>query len=162
MKFHQILMMLFIAVFISSPALAADEKLTSEDSTASKTSTIDITKIQEAAEKGDAKAEASLGDAYYFGKGVPKNYYESVKWLRKAADQGVGAAERNLGFAYYNGEGAPRDKVLSYMWFDLAAAHGDKEASQNRDMIEQSMTAEQLASAQRMASDWLQQHPKAK
>ncbi len=41
-----------------------------------------------AAEKGDAIAQAKLGDMYYNGEGVQKDYAEAARWYKKAAEQG--------------------------------------------------------------------------
>lgn len=40
------------------------------------------------AEQGDAAAQFYLGVMYYYGRGVPQNYNEAVKWYTKAAEQG--------------------------------------------------------------------------
>jgi TPR repeat protein len=60
---------------------------------------------------------------------------------------------------YSNGEGVPEDDVLSYMWYNLAAAQGNERAQSNKDIIEQRMTREQIAEAQRMSREWLEAHP---
>ena len=44
------------------------------------------------AEQGYAEAQFRLGLLYEFGKGVPENDAEAVKWYRKAAEQGHGNA----------------------------------------------------------------------
>ncbi|MDA8000445.1 MAG: sel1 repeat family protein [Alphaproteobacteria bacterium] len=58
------------------------------------------------AEQGDAKAQYSLGNLYYFGNGVPRNYEMALKWFRPAAEQGLARAQYNLGTLYlpYQGE----------------------------------------------------------
>ena len=38
-----------------------------------------------AAEQGQAAAQNNLGSMYKFGKGVPQDYKEAVKWYTKAA-----------------------------------------------------------------------------
>ena len=39
------------------------------------------------AEKGDARAQLSLGGMYYNGQGVRQDYAEAAEWTRKAAEQ---------------------------------------------------------------------------
>jgi len=56
------------------------------------------------AEKGDTKAEYSLGYMYYHGKGVPQDYAEAVRWYRKAAEQGGPEGQRELASVYYYGK----------------------------------------------------------
>ena len=41
------------------------------------------------AERGDARAQLSLGGMYYNGQGVRQDYTEAAKWTRKAAEQGL-------------------------------------------------------------------------
>ena len=53
---------------------------------------------------------------YAFGKGVPEDDKQAVKWFRLAAEQGVANAQYNLGVMYERGDGVPEDKVLAYMW----------------------------------------------
>ena len=45
-------------------------------------------KTRKAAEQGDAKAQYKLGVMYDYGRGVPVNDAEAVKWYRMAAEQG--------------------------------------------------------------------------
>jgi len=46
-----------------------------------------IEEVKAKAEAGDAAFEEELGLRYNFGKGVPKDQVEAVKWYRKAAEQ---------------------------------------------------------------------------
>jgi TPR repeat protein len=62
---------------------------------------------------------------------------------------------------YANGEGVPEDYVLAYMWWNLAAAQGYEDAQGNKDRLEQRMTREQIAEAQRLSREWLVAHPPA-
>jgi len=39
------------------------------------------------AERGDAKSQWALGAMYEYGKGVPKDYGEALRWYRKSAEQ---------------------------------------------------------------------------
>ena len=107
-----------------------------------------------AAEQGDAKAQHQLGVVYHFGRGVPQDYKEAVKWSKIAAEQGLAEAQYNLGLMYYHGEGIPQDYVLAYMWWNLAGSQGQKSARENRDILEEEMTQEQVAKAQEMARNW--------
>ena len=57
------------------------------------------------AEQGDANAQAMLAGMYGSGRGVPKNYSESVKWGKLAAEQGNADAQFNLAVFYAFGLG---------------------------------------------------------
>ena len=109
---------------------------------------------REAAEQGDAEAQASLGALYEHGAGVPQDYAEAVKWDRKAAEQGDGGGQFLLGGLYEKGLGVPEDYVIAYMWCNLAAAQANPLAGDKRDVIAKLMTPDQIAEAQRMAREW--------
>jgi hypothetical protein len=112
-----------------------------------------------AAEQGDEFAQTNLGVMYDNGEGVPEDDAEAVRWFRLAAEQGHAQAQSNLGLMYALGESVPADDVLAYMWFNLAAAQGDEVAQDGKDLIEEDMTREQIAEAQRMSREWLEAHP---
>ena len=97
---------------------------------------------------------------YENGRGVPQDYVQAVAWYRKAADQGFADAQNDLGAMYDNGLGVPQDYVQAHLWFILAAAQGDTDAGKGRDETAKLMTPQQIADAQRLASEWLAAHPK--
>jgi TPR repeat protein len=45
-----------------------------------------IETLRSAAEGGDAAAAYKLGEAYFHGRGVPKNFVEADTWYKKAAE----------------------------------------------------------------------------
>ena len=111
------------------------------------------------AEQGNAGAQYNLGQMYIYGRGVPEDYAEAAKWYRKAAEQGHANAQYNLGVMYDNGQGVPQDYVQAHMWYNLSAAGSppseDRDsAAENRDIVAELMTREQIAEAQRLARDW--------
>jgi TPR repeat protein len=71
------------------------------------------------ADRGDAKAQMSLGAMYNLGRGVPQEFTEGVKWSRRAAEQGNAGAQASLGGAYYEGHGVTRDYVEAAKWYRL-------------------------------------------
>ena len=80
--------------------------------------------------------------------------------LRARAEQGEVSAQVNLGDSYATGEGVPQDDVLAYMWYNLAAAQGTRGAGRDMDDLEERLTREQIAEAQRMSREWLEAHPR--
>jgi TPR repeat protein len=112
-----------------------------------------------AAEQGYAPAQSSLGYMYTNGNGVPEDDAEAVCWFRLAAEQGDMYGQIYLGSMYAEGEGVPEDDVLAYMWYNLAAAQGLEAAQSGKDFLEQQMTREQIAEAQRLSREWLEAHP---
>jgi len=61
---------------------------------------------RKAAEQGSAKAQSSLGIAYFQGRGVAQDYTQAARWCHKAAEQGVAQAQNNLGLRYNAGQGS--------------------------------------------------------
>ncbi|HBP87371.1 MAG TPA: hypothetical protein PKK23_19165 [Nitrospirales bacterium] len=102
----------------------------------------------------DADAQFLLGKLYAEGKGVPQNEKEAVRWWRISATQRHVHAQYSLGHAYAIGQGVPLDIVQAHMWLSLATAQGQQEALEERDEIATTMTATQIAEAQRLAQEW--------
>ena len=88
-----------------------------------------------------------------------KDDEEAVWWYRLAAEQGYASAQTILGLMYANGEGVPEDLVLAYMWYNLSAAQGNPRARWDKIIVEQRMTGEQIADAQRLSREWTETHP---
>ena len=76
-----------------------------------------------------------------------------MRWYELAAAQGMDAAQYNLGLMYGRGWGVAQDYVRAHMWFNLAAVSGDADSVKARDITERQMTREQIAEAQKMATD---------
>jgi TPR repeat protein len=108
-------------------------------------------------EQGDAHLPIWIASMYN-RQGVPKDDTEAARWYRKAAEQGKALAQTILGVMYAAGQGVPKDYVQAYMWFNLAAggenAGGENDAAKRRDSLERSMTAEQIAEAQKRTAAW--------
>jgi TPR repeat protein len=106
------------------------------------------------ADKGDARAQSSLGSMYISGRGVTQDYAKAARWYRKAADQGDVEAQNNLGVLFYNGQGVSKDYIQAYKWFDIVASTGNEQAGGNRDIVAKRMTPDQITVAQKLAREW--------
>ena len=113
-----------------------------------------------AAEQGHADSQNNLAYMYVEGLGVPQADGEAVTWYGRAAEQGVAIAQTSLGHMFFEGRGKPRDYVQAHKWFILAAVQGDEKAAEDRRVIADFMTASQIAEAERLAHEWLDQHRK--
>jgi uncharacterized protein len=80
--------------------------------------------LQPLAERGDAGAQARLGNMYARGLGVTYDGAEAVRWWRKAAEHGNASAQEELGVAYFWGDGIPEDHSEAAKWFRTAAEQG--------------------------------------
>ena len=86
--------------------------------------TQDIEKLRRQAEAGDPKAQVQLGNAYYVGTFVLKDYAEAARWFKKAAEQGYAGAQTRLGGMYENGLGVELDQDMAAYWYSKAAEQG--------------------------------------
>ena len=80
--------------------------------------------VMPSAEGGLGTLEALIGDAYYYGHGVSRDYTEAARWYRRAAENSNVMAQSTLGDIYYYGRGVPQDFVEAGQWWQLAAEQG--------------------------------------
>ena len=111
------------------------------------------------AELGEAVAQTYLGYMYANGRGVPQDFVAATKWLRRAADQGYPDAQFLLGLMYDKGHGVAQDFVEAEVWLNLAAARSDRRQrdywTRIRDAVASKLTLDELAEAQKRASEWV-------
>jgi len=81
------------------------------------------------------------------------DYDTALQEFRPLAEQGHAQAQVNLGIMSSQGRGVPKDYVQAHRWHTLAASRGDDLAEKFKDHLEQSMTLDQLAEAQRRARE---------
>ncbi len=136
-------------------------------------------KLQPLAEEGHADAQFNLGTMYLKGDGVRKDYGQTAKWYTLAAKQGhlkaqmpLGAiyksaaeqgdieCQHRLGKMYIDANNFPHSDVKAYMWLSLAASRGFKDETDLIDTITKRMTPEQIAEAEKLAQEWLDEYQK--
>lgn len=123
------------------------------------TQLVKVQDIEQCAARGDHNAQYVLGQLYYIGKEVPKNYRLYFDWTSKAADQGDRQAQAALGFAYTNGWGTPKSPVLAYMWWSLSILNNEEPVVRNNlDMLEQQLSPAELSRAQNLSTEWARKH----
>ena len=91
----------------------------------------DFRETLQAAERGDAHAQALLGNMYANGRDVRQDYAEAVRWYRQAAEQGYAQAQALLGVMYAEGRGVHQDLALAQEWFGKACQNGDQDGCDN-------------------------------
>jgi len=111
------------------------------------------------AQRGDARAQTTLGFMYANGRGVPQSYDVAVDWYLQSAEQGDPTGQYLLGLMYDKGFGVTPNVILAHKWLNLAAAHAPWQRRENvlrlRDAIASKMTRAQLDLAQRLAVDFV-------
>ena len=65
-------------------------------------------------------AESKLGDCYFYGNGVDKNYYEAVKWYEKGAEYFDVDALVGLADCYSTQDCGFRDLAEAKKWIEAA------------------------------------------
>ena len=75
----------------------------------------------QAAQKGDADAQATLGEIFEQGLGVPPDYQAARTWYEKAAAQNQPRALTNLGNLYERGLGVAQDPGKALQMYRQAA-----------------------------------------
>ena len=119
--------------------------------------------LEKAATQGYAQAQDSLARCYLHGRGVDKNDRQAAFWFKRAAAQGLEDSQRELGEMYFEGKGVAQDYVEAHTLLSLAGRSGGrfdggKYERERREMVEKLMTQEQIAQAQRRASEWIKAH----
>ncbi len=117
-------------------ALAAGASLSAQDTapvlmsrTGGGSSWADLKELQQAAGKGNPKAEAALGEMLLRGDSIAKDETRGVALLEKAARAGHSAAAFRIGMLLADGEaGVAKDPARSLDYFRAAAAGGEAEA----------------------------------
>lgn len=120
--------------------------------------------FRKAAEQGDPEAQFCLGDMYNNGYGVAKDERKAVALFRKSAEQRFAPSQINLGIMYSQGSGVEQDLIEAFMWLNIAGRAVDEEGGdlaldeEGRDLlgvVEEQMTAGQIAEALRRSSVWM-------
>jgi hypothetical protein len=83
----------------------------------------------------DTLAQTGLGDQFYTGRGVAKDYATAASWYFRAAAQGYAKAQTDLAVMYKFGEGVPLDYAKSASWFRKAADQGEAAAQVNLGVL---------------------------
>lgn len=80
--------------------------------------------LRHSAEAGDADAQHQMGNAYFAGIEVKRDYVEAAKWYRKAAEQGKAASQYYLGSIHSAGQIPLPDYSEAAKWLFRSAQQG--------------------------------------
>jgi TPR repeat protein len=126
--------------------------------------------IRALAERGDARAQRGLGVRYFYrgnrlwedssgtqhisNDSTPQDRSEGVKWFLRAANQGDADAQGQLSAIYGSGDGGlPQSYVEALKWLTIQASQST-DNSDFREVYISKMTPQQIAEAERLASQW--------
>lgn len=97
-----------------------------------------------AAEAGVAMAQAKLGNCYFAGAGVTRDFTAAQRWYRRAAEQGFADAQYVLGIWLSGGVAGTTDPVEGYRWLLLAERQGHTNAAKVRARAAEKLTSDQI------------------
>jgi S1-C subfamily serine protease len=117
----------------------------------------EVENFKRLAENGNQAAQYDIGYLYYTGKGVIQDYRQALKWFSKAAEQDDPTAQYYLGLMHANGQGVIVDYVEAHRWANIARSKQVTRASYLIEELERRMTFSQIAEAQRLAKEWINQ-----
>lgn len=81
----------------------------------------ELEELKAKALQGDTEAQYKLGDRYYQGIGVERDFTESAQWFKKAANAGHVEAQFYLAWQYSTGSGVKRNLKKSFELYTKAA-----------------------------------------
>jgi len=87
------------------------------------------------ARKGDGNAQNAVGNLYYLGLGIDRDFDAANLWYRKAASSGHAAAQLNLGHLYKQGLGVTQDPVRAFGWYRISSMYGNPTAEYHLTQI---------------------------
>ena len=108
-----------------------------------------------AGEGGMDKAQVELARMYREGQGVEQDFAKSFFWSIKAAEAGDVGAQLQVADSLAFGYGVGRDSVEAYKWYEIAVHYWGSLAVNARDLVAESMAADQIATAQQRAQSWI-------
>ena len=101
---------------------------------------MEIADIRAAAEAGNAVAMSKMGAFYHYGRGVPQDDSESLRWYLLAARHGHVGAQCIVGMFYLLGVGTVQDGAQGEEWLRRAAIQGDATAKLQLELLQLSPT----------------------
>lgn len=79
----------------------------------------------------DPRAQYKIGEMFYDGDGVDRDYEKSISWLLKAAESNNGDAFALLGKAHENGNGVQKDEKLAVDYYKKSIQQGSNQGRIN-------------------------------
>lgn len=84
-----------------------------------------LNRMMPLAEADDARAQVTVAEALFYGRGTRTNRVAAVGWYRKAAEAGNADAQASLGLCLFRGWGCKKDLEEAASWYTKAATQGN-------------------------------------
>lgn len=121
--------------------------------------------VTASAKAGNRDAQVRLANIYRYGLDAPKNLHKAARLYALAASAGDDFAAYALGNIYNikeTGDPEIADPVRAYMWYSIAermAADDPEDIRRLKNGVADTMPSNQITEAERLANEWLTQHP---
>ncbi len=120
--------------------------------------TIDGSKHEAAAAKGDARSQTALGLKFAAHR-TPEADVTAFGWLQRAADQGDAEAQILLSGMFATGRGTDKNIIAAYQWAYLSGLRASEpeiivNASNMIGVLNRQMSDAEIDQAKQQAADW--------
>jgi len=108
---------------------------------------------RKAAMRGQGNAAITLAEAYRYGRNMPKNYIEAIKFYEIAAIDGFPKASSDLSKMYLEGKGVKKSVFMAYVWDGIALyqkPYDDRIIRQEMEEFEHSLSPSDVNRAQQL------------
>lgn len=106
--------------------------------------------FERAAELGSAEAQYNLGIFYRDGIGLEKSLEKAMHWLEQCAQQDFPAAQAELSVCLMNEDNPEQSNIQAMKWALLAKKNNEPRAEKIIEILENHMTREEIAEAQKL------------
>ena len=110
--------------------------------------------LKKAASSNYSPAQYVIGLMYSVGRGTDQNFDEAYTWYFQSAQSGNVKALMNLGLMYLTGKGTNKDIVQAHKFLTISEILDYQDAKQNRLIIENEMTDDQIAESLKEVTQW--------
>ena len=110
--------------------------------------------LKKAASSNYSPAQYVIGLMYSVGRGTEQNFDEAYTWYYQSAESGNVKALMNLGLMYLTGKGTNKNIVQAHKFLTISEILDYQDAKQNRLIIENEMTDDQIAESLKEVTQW--------
>ena len=134
MNYKYMMFAMLLAIGTTTDTMAQKKTAkTSKTSIAANADSVEIRKLLDAAKKGNAESQNTLGTYYYSGKKVAQNYDVALRWFSMAAKQKHVKAIANMGLCYQLGHGIKQDSTIAIKLYKESVKAGNTELVKQRE-----------------------------
>jgi TonB family protein len=119
-----------------------------------------IANLWDRSDENDPKADLELSNAYFKGRGMPKDEQRGLEFLKMAADWNLPEAQFLMGEHFYKNRSGSPDYVTAYMWYALSKRGGFEQGDEMLKTLAPRMSPEQLSEAETRIDHWPEAPPK--